>query len=625
MLQELKVQNFAIIDNIQIQFESGLNIISGETGAGKSILLKSLGLLMGQKSSADTIRTGCESATVEGSFDLSDRTDIAEKLKEHDIEIFENQLVVRRVIQGDKSRVYLNGTLSTLNFLRDIVSPLITVAGHSAPLIEMTGQHENKNLLSTSYHMDILDQYCGAWDKRLVYQKKYSEWLSLQKELDTLKQEQNFKEQKLDFLNFQKKEIEQLKLQPGEETEIESKIKRIKSSHKLIQFIETAEQALYHDDDSAVARLKRVLAKSNDLSQLAPQLHEKTDSLNQAISLIDDYVFSARQYLKDSEADPSELENLESTLSHFRKLQKKYGNSVQEILNFLNQIQIEISELNQSEQRLQDLQNKIQKLQKELHEIATELHTQRKNYSLDLSKSVNLELEDLNMKGVRFLVQVESIQDLNSSGLSHVEFMCQSSAKDPFRSLAKVASGGELSRILLSLKKVTGSNAPANHLMSDKTNSDKTITEKAFSDKSSSDKSSSEKSNSEKNKLNKTAANKNLKSAKVNLMPRTYLFDEVDTGVSGNTAEKVGRKLKDIAEQQQVICVTHLPQVAAFGDYHLMIQKGPAKNDNGYITMDVAALKSKDRIHEIARLISGEKISKTSLAHAEQLLKEAQS
>ena len=160
MLQELKVQNFAIIDNIHIQFESGLNIISGETGAGKSILLKSLGLLMGQKSSADTIRTGCDSATVEGAFDLSDRPDIIEKLTEHDIEVLENQLIVRRVIQGEKSRVYLNGTLSTLNFLRDVVSPLISVAGHSAPLIEMTGQHENKNLLSTSYHMDVLDQFC---------------------------------------------------------------------------------------------------------------------------------------------------------------------------------------------------------------------------------------------------------------------------------------------------------------------------------------------------------------------------------------------------------------------------------------------------------------------------------
>ena len=578
MLQELKVQNFAIIDNIHIQFESGLNIISGETGAGKSILLKSLGLLMGQKSSADTIRTGCDSATVEGAFDLSDRPDIIEKLTEHDIEVLENQLIVRRVIQGEKSRVYLNGTLSTLNFLRDVVSPLISVAGHSAPLIEMTGQHENKNLLSTSYHMDVLDQFCGIWEKRLTYQKKYSEMQSLQKELSQLKQEQNFKEQKLDFLNFQKKEIEQLKLQPGEELEIESKIKRIKNSHKLIQFIESSEEALYHDDDSAVSRLKRVLAKSSEFAGIAPELHEKSETLNQAISIIDDYVFSTRQYLKDSEADPSELENLESTLSQFRKLQKKYGATVEEILAQFKKIQSEIDELNQSEQRLSDLQIKVQKLHKELFALANEIHQKRLSQSEPLSKAVNLELEDLNMKGVRFFVQVEALQDLTSTGLSHVEFMCQSSLKDPLRSLAKVASGGELSRILLSLKKVTGKQG-AEH------------------------------------------------------MPRTYLFDEVDTGVSGNTAEKVGRKLKDIAVQQQVICVTHLPQVAAFGDHHLMIQKGPAKStkgkdsdltENGFLTMEIHALKTKDRVQEIARLISGEKISKTSLAHAEQLLKEAQ-
>jgi DNA repair protein RecN (Recombination protein N) len=562
MLQELKVINFAIIENLDIQFRLGLNILSGETGAGKSVLLKSLGLLMGQKGSTESIRSGCTQASVEGCFDLTKRKDIKKKLEELGIEAEEDVLVVRRVISEDKSRIYLNGTMSTLNALRDVVSPLIEVAGHSAPLIEMTGQHENRNLLSKTYHLDLLDQYVGTWELRNQFSDKYSRLKAIESEISELEREAQNKAQRLDFLIFQRDEIHGLGLDPENDHDIETEIKKLKNSARLSSFVDSAEEALYTEDDSAISRLNHVMKKSFDVAQIDPKIEEKLQGFVQAKGLIEDALYDLRQYVSQIESDPGRLEELESRLSGMRKLQKKYGPAISDIIQALSQIEAEIKTLENSDQRIEDLKAEAAKIQKELNKLAQTLHEKRSGASQTLADSVNAELKDLNMKGVAFHVTVEKLKELNSTGISDVEFQSQTSPKDPKRPLAKFASGGELSRILLSLKRVVGSSH----------------------------------------------------------QPRTYLFDEVDTGVSGPTAEKVGRKLKSIAKGQQVICVTHLPQVAAYGDSHFFIQKSPQK---GSVAMQILELKPKDRVQEIARLISGEKISKTSIAHAEQLLTEA--
>jgi len=562
VLQELKVINFAIIENLDIHFRQGLNILSGETGAGKSVLLKSLGLLMGQKGSTESIRSGCSQASVEGCFDLSKRKDIQKKLEEMGIETEEKVLVVRRVLAEDKSRIYLNGTMSTLNALRDVVSPLIEVAGHSAPLIEMTGQHENRNLISKAYHLDLLDQYVGAWELRNQFSEKYDRMKSIEREIQEMERDAQHKAQRLDFLVFQREEIQSLELDPEGDRDLETEIKKLKNSAKLGSFVDAAEEVLYTDDDSAVSRIKAILKKSIEAAQVDPALEEKLQNLEQAKSLIEDSVYDLRQYVSKIESDPGRLDQLESRLSGIRKLQKKFGPSVDDIFQALVSIEDEIKTLENSDQKIEELKAESAKIEKELRKIATTLHEKRNNGSRLLSDSVNAELKDLNMKGVTFHVSVEKLQELTSTGASDVEFLSQGSPQDPKRPLAKFASGGELSRILLSLKRVVGSSH----------------------------------------------------------QPRTYLFDEVDTGVSGPTAEKVGKKLKSIAKGQQVICVTHLPQVAAYGDSHFYIQKSPKK---GSVAMEILELKQKDRVQEIARLISGEKISKTSLAHAEQLLAEA--
>lgn len=560
MLLELKVSNFAIIDNVHIQFRDGLNILSGETGAGKSILLKSLGLLMGEKAQGDSVRTGADMAVIEGSFDLSDRHDIRARLNEMGIDTPDDHMVVRRIVSAqNKSRVYINGAISTLSSLRDVVAPLVELTGSTIPLIEMTGQHENRHLMSRSYHLDLLDQYAGVWKSRVEFAESYERLQTVRQAIETIRQESRNRAQRLDFLIYQRDEIKALDLRPGEEEEIENETKRIKNSSRLQKFATQTEDMLFNDDDSVTSRLHYVLQRVSEIRGIDPTLASRFEPLSQAKTLINEVSYELRDYMKSLDAEPNRQEELEARLSSLRQLQKKYGSTANEILEALEVIEREIHQLENSDETLRENEQEAAKLVKFLSSKAKDMHQRRENSARLLADGVNAELSDLNMKGVKFTVSVEPLSELSSTGQSMVEFMTQSSKTDVARPMAKVASGGELSRILLAIKQVVGA---GQH-------------------------------------------------------PRTYLFDEVDTGVSGPTAEKVGRKLHHIAKGQQVICVTHLPQVASFGDVHFYIHKSPSKKG---VQTEVSKLEQPERVQEIARLLSGEKITKTSLAHAEQLL-----
>ncbi|MES2857012.1 MAG: DNA repair protein RecN [Bdellovibrionota bacterium] len=565
MLLELRVSNFAIIDNVHIQFREGLNILSGETGAGKSILLKSLGLLMGEKAVPESVRQGADQALIEGSFDLSQRGDIRKRLTEMGIDTQEDQMIVRRIVaSGGKSRVYINGALSTLAALRDVVSPMVEMTGAAVPLIEMTGQHENRNLLSRAYHLDLLDQYAGLLKPRAKFAELFHRRQDLIAEIETIRQASRSRAQRLDFLIYQREEITALELQPGEEEIIETETKRLKHSSKLSDFVQQAENLLFNDDDSVTSRLHYLCQRANELKSVDPTLSQRLEPLSQARTLINEVSYELRDYDKSLDADPARQEELEARLSALRLLQKKYGATATEILEALAQIEAEISSLENSDERLGQAEKELDTIEKQLRTQATDFHARRLSAAKLLADGVNDELKDLNMKGLTFMVRVEASEELTMTGTSIAEFLTLNSKADIPRPLAKVASGGEMSRILLAIKQVVGAGQ----------------------------------------------------------YPRTYLFDEVDTGVSGPTAEKVGRKLKRIAEGQQVICVTHLPQVASYGDVHFAIHKKSA--GKGAMQTEVTELKSAKRIEEIARLISGEKITKTSLAHAEQLLSDSQ-
>jgi DNA repair protein RecN (Recombination protein N) len=560
MLTELNVKNFAIIDSIHIVFRPGLNIVSGETGAGKSVLLKSLCLLMGEKAQSGTVRVDAEQAVIEGAFDLSHRPDIAQRLLDQGFEALEETLVVRRVLspQG-KGRVYINGSLCALNSLRDLVAPMIELTGDDVPLIEMTSQHENRTLISRQYQMDVLDHYCSAMPLR----RDFSEKLRRLREIDHLiSQNQNDareRAQRLDFLRYQLDEIQGVKLQSGEIQEIETQIFRLRNASHLLKFFDMAEDALYGGEDSSVERLDRIWQKAQEMKGIDAELRNTLEPLRQAKVLIEDVVYDLRKLGERLESNPEHLEELEGRLNRIRHLQKKYGSQEVDIQEALEQIQLEIAKLDGSDEQVEQLELEQKALNDQLNQLASKLHQIRKNGAELLAAGVNDELTDLNMKGVRFSIHLELSKEWISTGSSQMEFMIQTSRKAPAKPLSKYASGGELSRILLALKQVVG-----------------------HSD-----------------------------------LPRTYLFDEVDTGVSGETADKVGRKLKAMAKNQQVICVTHLAQVAAFADSHFCISK-EAEGDN--VAMSIRQLKSKERIDEIARLVSGEKITKASRQHAQQLL-----
>ncbi|HEX4923433.1 MAG TPA: DNA repair protein RecN, partial [Bdellovibrionales bacterium] len=515
--------------------------------------------LMGAKASSEMIRNENDTATVEGEFDISQRPDLMEKLRNMGIDT-EGELIVRRLVSAQgKSRVYINGSLSPLTTLQDLVAPLIEVTGNTAPLIEMTAQAENRNLLSKAYHLLLLDRFCATVQLKKEFGEKYQRLLDIEREIEEIQASEKLRAQKLDFLTFQRDEIKALQIRPGEEEELENEYLRLRYSSQLHKWAQEAEETLYTQDDSALVRVHRVIQRAQDLAQFDKTLLTRIESLQQAKTLIEDCVHELRAYSESLDAEPERLDQLEKRRSDLKHLQKKYGATVSEILSALENIESEIAGLEGSEDRLKDLAAERDSLKKELQKMGDDLHRRRRSGAELLANEVNDELGDLNMKGVIFEVQIEKLDHFTATGVSDVEFVIKSSAKDKARPLGKSASGGELSRILLALKNVVG--------QAD--------------------------------------------------VPRTYLFDEVDTGVSGTTAEKVGRKLKTISKGQQVICVTHLPQVACAGDVHFLIEKSVSGKR---VATEIRLLKKDERVNEVARLISGEKITKTSIAHAKQLL-----
>ncbi len=561
MLVELKVSNFAIIDQIQLEFGANLNIISGETGAGKSVIVRALGLLMGAKSQGDDVREGLEQSIVEGHFDLSGREDILQSLKEFGITAAEDELLVRRIISRDgKNRVYINGHLSTLSDLKNVVAPLVEVTGRNIPLIEVTSQNENKNLLSPQYHLDMLDQFCKSWELRKKVHTLYNRCLTIEGQIEELQNSSRDRSQRIDFIKFQIEEINQLDLDETADADLEERLKTLKHQNTLTQFYQNSIDALEGEGGSALSVVERLLKATTTLKHRPDGLEKIVTFLQESKQALAQAAFELNQ-LAGQIFDEAELDRLESRLSDLRRLQKKFGPGVTDILKAFNEMKAELDTLENGDAKIAQLETEKKALMAELSPLLSKLSQQRHKGATKLTESVNAELSELNMKGVLFSIQMETAP-VNATGQDHVVFAIQNGSKGEVRPLQKSASGGELSRILLSLKLSVGEMDS----------------------------------------------------------PRTYLFDEVDTGVSGPTAQKVGKKLKEIAQGQQVICITHLPQVASFADQHYFISK---KNIKGQMNMNAIHLDGKARVEEIARLISGEKLSSTSIAHAKQLLSDA--
>jgi DNA repair protein RecN (Recombination protein N) len=567
LLTDLRVQNFALIENLSVEFGSGLNVISGETGSGKSVLLRSLGLLMGEKASLSWVKNPQLPCTVEGVFNLTARKDVSQALDDLGIDCSEGTLIIRRVINQDKSKIYMNGTIVTLQNLKEIVCPLLDLSSAHVPLIEMTGQHDNKNLLSRSFHLDLLDIFSQNLEAREDFEKLYREFIKLQHELKEAESTAHNNEQRKDYLSFQLQEINEIDPKPSEDQEIEARLKGLKSAERLFEANQFLQFHLLESDEAFVSSLKQFekLLKGVSLEDLKYPLFEKLNALKEEATEI---AYQFERYSEGYQKDFHLLPELEERLHLLRKLQKKFGPELSHVLAAKEQIEKELLTLDSQRDLIQSLQARLLALKSELAARAAKLHESRVAAQARFSRKVNSELKDLNMKGVQFSVQIERLPELNSFGQTAVEFLIQTSAGRDFQPIAKIASGGELSRILLSIKKIVGQTR----------------------------------------------------------FPRTYLFDEVDAGVSGLTAQKVGEKLKAIAKNQQVIIVTHLPQVASFGDHHFVIEKvvSTSANKGSSAKTVLRPVKGADRLREIARLLSGEKITTSSLKNAEELLSSAQ-
>lgn len=560
MLTELRVKNFALIKDLSVHFDKGLNVITGETGAGKSLVLKSLHLLMGGKAPTGLIGSFNDECLVEGLFSLEGRQDVHKKLKDSSYTPDDrNSLLVRRVISNKgRSKTYLNGSLATLNELRNLVSPLIELSGSSEPLIELTNQHDNKNLQNTYYQRDLFDVFCKNKDLRISVSSDFKKLREKEKDLESIKASDSDRLQKIDFLNFQLTELDEFKPKATDYFKLKDLKKEVFEFEKLKEAILSGEERLQNSDQSVLSQLYSVISdlqnsKNSNCSEALKHLELATESVDLALVEI--------KNLKASSASESEhsLNDIEERLQTYEHLFRKYNTDAEGLAQIYEGLLEQKQALESIDESILRIQEEVSKLKGSLKPLVEKLSLSRTSAVKNFESQVSKNLKELNMKDLVLKVKIEAC-DLSEFGQEEISFWLsfeKNNAQE--RSIKQAASGGELSRILLAIK----------------------------------------------SSLENQEA------------PRTYLFDEIDAGVSGPTAEKVGKKLKNLSKGQQVITITHLPQVAAVGEHHFLIEK--TSGTNGQQTK-LKNLNQNERVEEVARLISGEEMSETSLSHAKKLI-----
>jgi len=561
MLTDLTIKNFAIIDQLHAQFGPGLNALTGETGAGKSILVDAINLLLGSRTSAEMIRTGQDEASVEAYFDLEDGTN-PPVLQNLGLEESEGLLIRRLIHRSGKSRAFLNGNVITLHMLEELGEDLINIYG----------QHEHQNFLDPLRHIDILDSSGGLFPLRNAFQEIYAQWTRDCSELQDLMDKQKQRSERLDFLAFQSGEISKANLKTGEDEELASERSRLVHAEKLHSIAHFGAEVLYGESGSVVERLKSTLQRLREGAKLDSSLEPLLASVQSTLFQAEDVASSLRAYREKIYFDPKRLEVIESRLDEFNKLKKKYGPSLSEILSYKEKIDLERKNLGSLAERITQLQKITSEQHARALASATDLSQSRMKVAQDLSSRVERELSTLGMKKVRFQIQVErespeevkegreSLPRLHDKGMDRVQFLISPNPGEDLKPLAKIASGGELSRIMLAMKRIFAEEA----------------------------------------------------------LVKTLIFDEVDAGIGGGIAEIVGRKLKEISRQYQVFCITHLPQIACFADSHYKVTK---KETGGRTYVEVKQLPEAQRMEEIARMLGGIKITDKTLEHAREMLK----
>ena len=548
MLSLLHIENIAVIERSDISFDRGFNVLTGETGAGKSIIIDAISAIIGERAYRDMIRTGTTKASVRAVF-----TDVPELpwFEENGVEYDPETVIQREVHLDGKNVCRVNGSLVSVSILRKL----------GMQLINIHGQHDSATLFDEANHLTFLDAFAANEALRADYTEKYEAVAKLRREIDRMTMDEGEKLRRMETLKYQIKEIEKADLHPGEDEELEERRKLLQNSEKIADGMNDAVENIYGSDDAdgaaaMLATAERALARIAKFSEQIASLHEKAADLMYQVQDLAEEVRDARDDLAYS-AD--ELEEIESRLDVIHKLRRKYGVTCADILEYLEKAKKELDEIEFADDHLEKLKKKLSKAEKTAWDAAKTLRENRKETAVSMSERILTELAQLDMPRVQFSCQFTELE-LTPNGADAVAFYMSANAGEALKPMSKVASGGELARIMLAMKNVLA----------------------------------------ERDQVN------------------TLIFDEVDTGVSGRAAQKVAEKLRAVAEHKQVLCVTHLPQLAALANTHLLIAKAE-REGRTYTT--VTPLDIEGRKKELARIIGGTNITETTLKSAEEMLR----
>jgi len=562
MLQQLRIKNFVIIDDLGISFGPGLNILTGDAGTGKSILIDALSGVLGEKMTTDQIRTGFEKATLEGVFDISGTSQLADILESSGIDLEDDTLVLRReLFSNGKGRCYANSVQIPVNRLREI----------SEYLVDIHGQNEHQNIVKVSKHRELLDSFAGHEDHVNAIRDIHGRLKELEERLGSFEIDGKEKARRIEFNNFAIREIDQARLTPGEEEQLRNESSLLSNAEKLFREINASSEHI-SGDGGVIQRLKAVGQGLSGVSRYDAEISNTLEAVKQALYSLEDAAVFLRDYEKGIDFSPERINDVEQRLSLISGLKKKYGDTIEDILAYREKAQKELDAVTSGEEELEKIKSEYARVLREAKNSALGLSEKRVAAARKLEGLVVKELGDPGMSGTDFRVSIKrelspdgEIEADNKRyilyphGLDRVEFMISANIGEDLRQLRKVASGGEMSRLMLALKNVL--------LSTD--------------------------------------------------IVESLIFDEVDAGISGKTAEIVGRKLKSLAKDRQVLVITHLPQIAAMSDSHYSVQKG---NAGGRTSTDVRRLGEKEKVREVARMLAGEKITELSLKHAEEMV-----
>ncbi len=548
MLVSLRIKNFAIFDDIEIPFRSGLNIITGDTGAGKSIIIDAINLLKGSKASSDYIKSGQDEAHVEGVFDVAG-AEIREYLNDLGID-FDDELIIKRIISvSGKNRIFAGGNRITLNVLGSITSRLI----------DIFGQNENIKILDEQSHITYLDLFGVDTEIKENVSESYKNYNKIENGLENLKKKQTEKNEREEYLKYVCKEIEDANLEPEEENQLEAEKKILLNTEILHKSAQSSYETLYEADNSIISSLQNIRNEFTEASLIDNNLSEPTGLLEKAILLIQDTSYFLRDYIGAVNSNPNKLEQIEQRLQFIHEIKRKYGLSIKEVLKKKDDYKIELESLLNLSSEIDELESKKTESLGQLTRLCSELSHKRRNASIKMSARIEAGLAEVGLKDCSFVIKFEDKQ-LSENGMDKVEFYFSANPDEPPKPLSKVASGGELSRIMLILKTML-----------------------------------------------------NEKSSQTVL-----IFDEPDTGIGGAIAETVGAKIRNLSDIYQVLCITHLAQVAKFADSHLIVRKEFIDNST---KIKVDLLDDDKRIDELARMMGGVKITKKTIDAAREMLR----